>query len=85
MTLREVRRALPPADARLLRWALAGTMTGVGCAAVSLILAFTWVAMGGRGGALTAAHWLNWGAYGCLALVWACAILLWLRKRQRTR
>jgi uncharacterized protein (DUF697 family) len=82
--LRRALRVLPPADARVLLTALVATLTGMGCGAASVILAFTWAAEGGRGGWLTAAHWANRVTYACLAVVWACAGVLWLRKRRRS-
>jgi hypothetical protein len=59
-------------------------IAGCGCTVASLILAFTWAAEGGHGGWLTVAHWVNWGAYACLVVVWGCAGVLWLRKRRRS-
>lgn len=84
--LRGALRALPPADARLLRWVLVTVLTGYACGAASMILVFAWAGTGAEaGGLLTAAHWLTRAAYACLAVVWACAVLLWRRKRRRTR
>jgi hypothetical protein len=84
--LRGALRGLPPADARLLRWVLAATLTGFGCCTVSIILLFTWVSTGAEvHGLLTASHWLNRGAYACMVAVWACAVLLWWRNRRRAK
>jgi membrane protein implicated in regulation of membrane protease activity len=79
-----VRRALPPAEARLLLWVLAGFLAGTGCCAASMILAFTWAATGSPG-LLTAAHWLTRCAYALLAVIVVLGVLLGRRKRRQAR
>jgi ABC-type Fe3+ transport system permease subunit len=71
-----------PAGARLLRWALAAGLIGMGCCGAAVVLAFAWAATGGRGGWLTASHWLTRAAYGFLGVVVVLGVLL-ARRRKR--
>jgi hypothetical protein len=66
-------------DLRLLRWALAAAVVGTGCGAASVILDFGW-AYTETAGMLTAAHWLTWLTFGCLAVVVTLGLILARRR-----
>jgi len=54
----------------------------MGCGGAAVVLAFVWAATGGRGGWLTASHWLTRAAYGFAGVVVVLGVLL-ARRRKR--
>jgi hypothetical protein len=62
---------------RLLRLSILSGLAGALCAAAGFILAFT--------DSYTAWRWLTYCGYVFAANVWACAFLIWWRRRKHYR